>query len=55
VGSCEHSNETLDFVKGREFLDWLSDLLVSQEGLCSMELVDKLGITEKSCCLLNIT
>jgi hypothetical protein len=24
VGSCEHSNELSDSIKGEEFLDWLS-------------------------------
>jgi hypothetical protein len=32
----EHGNEPSASIKGREFLDLLSD---SQEGLCSMELV----------------
>jgi hypothetical protein len=36
--SCEHGNETSCSIKGREFLDKLSDLL-SQAGLCPMELV----------------
>jgi hypothetical protein len=36
-GSCEH-DEPLGSIKGREFLDQLSDLLASQ-GLCSVELV----------------
>jgi hypothetical protein len=39
AGSCEHGNETSGFIKGGEFLDYLSDYLASQEGLCSMELV----------------
>jgi hypothetical protein len=39
AGPCEHSNELSGSIKGGEFLDWLSDLLASQEGLCSMELV----------------
>jgi hypothetical protein len=39
VGSCEHSNEPSGSMKGGEFLDWLSILLLSQEELCSMELV----------------
>jgi hypothetical protein len=25
TGSCEHENESLGFVKGGEFCDWLSD------------------------------
>jgi hypothetical protein len=37
--SCEHGDELSFSIKGGEFLDWLSALLVSQEGLCSMELV----------------
>jgi hypothetical protein len=39
AGSCEHSSEPSGSVKGGEFLDSLSVLLVSQEGLCSMDLV----------------
>jgi hypothetical protein len=38
AGSCEHDNESLDSIKGGEFLDYLSVLLVSEGGLCSMEL-----------------
>jgi hypothetical protein len=38
-GSCEHGNELSVSTKGGEFLDWLSVLSASQEGLCSMELV----------------
>jgi hypothetical protein len=39
AGSREHGNEPSGSIKGEEFLDKLSDL-VSQEGLCSMELVN---------------
>jgi hypothetical protein len=39
VGSCEDGNEPSDSIKAGEFLDWLSLLLASQEGLCSLELV----------------
>jgi hypothetical protein len=39
AGSCEHGNESSGSIKCGEFLDWLSVLLASQEGLCSMELV----------------
>jgi hypothetical protein len=39
AGSCEHGNEPLSSIKCLEFLDYLSVLLASQEGLCSMELV----------------
>jgi hypothetical protein len=39
AGSCEHGNEPLGSIKCGEFLDWLSVLLVCQEGLCFMELV----------------
>jgi hypothetical protein len=38
MDSCEHSNKSSGSIKGREFLDQLSDLLASEEGLCSMEL-----------------
>jgi hypothetical protein len=39
AGSCEHGNEPSGSIKFGEFLDYLSLLLASQEGLCSMELV----------------
>jgi hypothetical protein len=39
AGSCDHGNEPSSSIKGREFLDQLSVLLASQEGLCSMDLV----------------
>jgi hypothetical protein len=42
VGSCEHGNEPSGSIKCGEFLDYLSVLLASQEGLCSMELVRRL-------------
>jgi hypothetical protein len=37
--SCEHGDEPSGSIKCREFLDYLSVLLASQEGLCFMELV----------------
>jgi hypothetical protein len=33
AGSCEHGNEHSGSIKPGEFLDWLSILLTSQEGL----------------------
>jgi hypothetical protein len=36
VGSCEHGNEYSGFVRGVEFVDWLSILPASQEELCFM-------------------
>jgi hypothetical protein len=39
ANSCEHGDEPLGSIKCGELLDKLSVLLVSQEGLCSMELV----------------
>jgi hypothetical protein len=39
AGSCEHGNEPSCSIKFGEFLDYLSVLSASQEGLCSMELV----------------
>jgi hypothetical protein len=39
TGSCEHGNKYLDSIKCGVFLEKLSVLLASQEGLCSMELV----------------
>jgi hypothetical protein len=38
AGSCEHGNEPSGSIECGEFLDWLSILVASQEGLCSMEL-----------------
>jgi hypothetical protein len=40
AGSCEHGNGPSGSIKFGEFLDWLSVLLVSQEGLCFVELVN---------------
>jgi hypothetical protein len=37
AGSCENVNEPTGPIKGREFLDYLSVLIRSQEGICSME------------------
>jgi hypothetical protein len=37
AGSCEHSNEPTGSIKGREFLDHLSDYQIPKD--CSMELV----------------
>jgi hypothetical protein len=39
AGSCEHSNVPSGSTKGRTFLEQLSTLSASQEGLCSMEFV----------------
>jgi hypothetical protein len=39
ASSCEHGDEPSGSIKCGEFLDQLSVLLASQEGLCSMELV----------------
>jgi hypothetical protein len=39
AGSCEYGNEPSDCIKIHEFLDYLNKLLVSQEGLCSMEFI----------------
>jgi hypothetical protein len=38
VGSCEHGNEPLGSIKGREFLNQPNDLIAFQ-GLTFMELV----------------
>jgi hypothetical protein len=38
AGFCEHGNEPPGSIKFGEFPDWLSVLLASQEGLCSMDL-----------------
>jgi hypothetical protein len=42
AGSSEHGDEPSRSIKCGEFLDLLSVLLVSQEGLCSMQLVKKI-------------
>jgi hypothetical protein len=39
ASSCEHGDEPSGSIKCREFLDKLSVLFASQEGLCSMEQV----------------
>jgi hypothetical protein len=36
AGSCEHGNEPLDSMKGREFLGQLSDYHLLKEDLCSL-------------------
>jgi hypothetical protein len=36
---CEHGNESSGSVKDGEFLDYLSVLSVSREGLCCMKLI----------------
>jgi hypothetical protein len=47
AGCCEHGDETSDSIKCWEFLDQLSVLLASQEGLCSMEFSFSLVFTSK--------
>jgi hypothetical protein len=44
AGSCEHGDEPSGSIKCEEFLDYLSVLSASQEGLCSMELVSYIHI-----------
>jgi hypothetical protein len=39
AGCCEHGDEPPGSIECGEFLDYLSVLVASQEGLCSMELV----------------
>jgi hypothetical protein len=39
AGSYEHGNEPSSSIKGGEFLYYLSVLLASQTGLCSLQLV----------------
>jgi hypothetical protein len=39
AGSCERDDEPSGFIECGEFLDWLSVLVASQEGLRPMELV----------------
>jgi hypothetical protein len=40
ASSCEHGDELSGSIKCGEFPDYLSVLVDSQEGLCSMELVN---------------
>jgi hypothetical protein len=40
AGSCKHGNELSGSIKCGEFLDYLSVLLASQAGICSIELVN---------------
>jgi hypothetical protein len=39
VEFCEHCDEPSGSIECGEYLDWLSVLVASQEGLCSMELL----------------
>ena len=39
VGCCEYGNEASGSIKLEEFLDWVRNLLFSQEEFCSMGLV----------------
>jgi hypothetical protein len=50
AGSCEHGNEPSGSIKCGEFLDYLSVLLASQEGPCSMELVIIMNLFNKYKC-----
>jgi hypothetical protein len=43
ASSCEQGNEPSGSIKDGEFHDLLAVLLVSQEGLCSMELFIKIS------------
>jgi hypothetical protein len=42
VGSCEHSDEPLEYIKGGEFIVQLSVLSASQEGLICMSELETL-------------
>lgn len=48
VGSCEHGNETSGFIKGKEFLDWLSDYQFLKKYALSSTLLKKSEITRKN-------
>jgi hypothetical protein len=52
AGSCEHGDEPSGSTECGEFPDYLSVLLASQEGLCSMELVIEVAL---KCYNLNET
>jgi hypothetical protein len=49
AGCCEYGDEPSGSIKCGEFLDWLSVLLASQEGLFSMELVSWHGYLNLIC------
>jgi hypothetical protein len=42
AGSCEVDSEPSGSIKGGEFLGYMSAVLTSQEGLCSMEFISLL-------------
>jgi len=48
AGSCEHCNEALGSIKGKEFLDYLSDYQLLKKDSASMELVVemKFGVSD---------
>jgi hypothetical protein len=48
-GACGHGNEASGFVKFGEFLDWLSVVSASEEGLCSVELTYRFIINGLIC------
>jgi hypothetical protein len=52
--SCEHGNESSGSIKCGEFLDCLSVLLASQEGLCSLELVSDVQLSDNHKFVLRI-
>jgi hypothetical protein len=39
--SCEHRSEPSGFTKDEDFLDQMSELFVSQEAVCSVEIIRK--------------
>jgi hypothetical protein len=45
AGSCEHGDDPSCSIECGKFLYWLSVLVASQEGLCSMELVSYHNMT----------
>jgi hypothetical protein len=55
VCSCEHGNEHLGLIKGREFLDTQLSVLSAFQGLCCLELVtNQIYVHEKVMKKLNL-
>jgi hypothetical protein len=47
VGSCEHCNESLGYIKGAAFLDYLSDYWLLKD--CSMRLDKRIQVPKTIC------
>jgi hypothetical protein len=43
---CKHGYELYGSIKGGEILDWLNELLTSQRRLCTVDLINRLVISQ---------